>query len=59
MTSALGAAGVATPAQCQAMERFDFCERVKTAFASVHTAELQPYANFLFKKGVIGEALRG
>ena len=52
------AAGLVQPAQCEAMERFAFYERVKQAFAVVHTSELQPYANFLFKKGVIGEALR-
>ncbi len=56
--AALGAAGQATPAQCQAMERFAFYDRVQTAFAIVLTGELQPYANFIFKKGVIAEALR-
>ena len=56
--AALGAASQATPAQCQAMERFAFYARVKTAFAIVLTGELQPYANFIFKKGVIAEALR-
>jgi L-fucose mutarotase len=39
------------------MERFSFYERVKRAHAIVLTGELQPYANFLLKKGVIGEAL--
>ena len=54
----LAARGWLQPAQSQAMERFDFYKRIKAAFAIVHTGELQPYANFLFKKGVIGEALR-
>ena len=56
--AALAAGGPLTPAQCQPMERFAFYERVKQAFAVVHTGELQPYANFVFKKGVLGEALR-
>ncbi len=54
----LAAAGLLQSAHCQAIERFAFYERVKQAFAIVHTGELQPYANFLFKKGVISEALR-
>ncbi len=53
----LEAHGWATSAQCEAVERFAFYERVKGAFAIVHTGELQPYANFIFKKGVIAEAL--
>jgi L-fucose mutarotase len=51
------AAGTPAPA-CEAMERFAFYERVRNAYAIVQTGELQPWANFLFKKGVIGEALR-
>ena len=58
LIDSLAAAGQLLPAQCQPMERFAFYERVKGAYAVVHTAELQPYANFLFKKGVLGEALR-
>ena len=54
----LRAAGWAQPAQCQAMERFAFYDRVRKAFAVVHTGELQPFANFIFKKGVIAEPLR-
>jgi L-fucose mutarotase len=50
-------AGWATPAQCEALERFAFYERVQRAHAIVQTGELQPYANFVFKKGVISEAL--
>ena len=53
----LEAAGWTTPAQCEGVERFAFYERVQRAHAIVHTGDLQPYANFIFKKGVIGEAL--
>lgn len=53
----LASAGWAMPGQCEAVERFAFYERVKRAHAIVHTGELQPYANFIFKKGVLGEAL--
>ena len=45
------------PAQCEAVERFAFYERVKGAYAIVQTGEMQPYANFLFKKGVISDPL--
>ncbi|MBB3212777.1 L-fucose mutarotase [Herbaspirillum sp. Sphag1AN] len=44
---------VAQPEQCEAMERFSFYERVKQAYVIVQTGEMQPYANFIFKKGVI------
>ena len=50
--------GDARAEQCQAMERFAFYERVKQASAIVLTSEAQPWANFLFRKGVIAEALR-
>jgi L-fucose mutarotase len=50
--------GHAQPAQFEAMERFAFYDRVRNAFAIVQTGELQAYANFLFKKGVIAEPLR-
>ena len=40
------------------MERFAFYERVKKAYAIVVTGELQPYGNFLLRKGVIGDTLR-
>ncbi len=53
----LEARGWASSAQCEAIERFAFYERVRRAFAIVQTGELQPYANFIFKKGVIAEAL--
>lgn len=50
-------AGWAQPAQCEAIERFAFYERVRGAHAIVQTGELQPYANFILKKGVIAEPL--
>lgn len=49
--------GHASAAQCQPTERFAFYDRVRQAHAIVLTGELQPYGNFLFKKGVIGEVL--
>ena len=45
-------------AQCEAVERFAFYERVRGAYAIVQTGEMQPFANILFKKGVIADALR-
>jgi len=54
----LQATGQAQASQCQALERFAFYDRVRGAFAIVHTGEMQPYGNFLFKKGVIAEPLR-
>jgi L-fucose mutarotase len=53
----LAARGWAAEAQCAPTERFAFYERVKGCFAIVQTGELQPFANFLFKKGVIADAL--
>ncbi|GCL63852.1 RbsD/FucU family protein [Pseudaquabacterium pictum] len=58
LMAALEAAGHATPAQWLAMERFAFYDRVKAAFAIVHTGELQPWANVILKKGVLGEPLQ-
>ena len=55
---ALEADGHVQPGQCAPMERFAFYDRVKNAFAIVHTGELQPYANVILKKGVLGEPLR-
>lgn len=40
-------------AVCCALERFDFYERVKQAFAVVATGERRLYGNILLKKGVI------
>ena len=54
----LQARGDAEPAQCEAIERFAFYERVARAFAIVHTGELQPFANFVFRKGVLADALQ-
>lgn len=53
----LTAKGWATAAQFEPMERFAFYDRAKNARAVVHTGELQPYANFILKKGVISEPL--
>lgn len=49
-------AGQAGPTQCEPVERFAFYEQVRQAYAIVQTGELQPYANFLFRKGVLGAA---
>ena len=54
----LSAAALARSEQCEATERFAFYERVSRAYAIVQTGELQAWANFLFKKGVIAEGLR-
>jgi L-fucose mutarotase len=53
----LAAQGHARPGQCQPTERFAFYDRVRHAHAIVLTGELQPWGNFLFKKGVLGEEL--
>ncbi len=42
----------------QAVERFEFYERAKIAYVIVQTGELAPYANFIFKKGVINAYAR-
>ena len=55
--AAFEAAGLLDAAQCEATERFAFYERVRGAYAIVHTGESQPWANFIFKKGVLGDAL--
>jgi L-fucose mutarotase len=44
--------------QAEAVERFAFYDRVRAAYAIVLTGELQPFGNFLLRKGVIGENLR-
>ena len=43
--------------QAEGVERFAFYERVKKAYAIVVTGELQPFGNFLLRKGVIGDTL--
>lgn len=55
----LSTEGHALPEQCEAIERFAFYERVRQAYAIVLTGELQPYGNFILKKGVICEPLAG
>ena len=40
-------------ARCASLERFAFYARVREAFAIVQTGELEPFANFIFKKGVL------
>lgn len=57
VVDAIAQSGWATAAQCRPIERFAFYERVAQAHAIVQTGELQPFANFILKKGVIGQAL--
>ncbi|MES2943943.1 MAG: RbsD/FucU domain-containing protein [Pseudomonadota bacterium] len=40
------------------VERYAFYERVRGSCAIVVTGELQPFGNFILRKGVIGETLR-
>jgi len=40
------------------VERFAFYERAGAAYAIVVTGEMQPFGNFILRKGVIGENLR-
>lgn len=54
----LEARGYASATQCEPTERFAFYERVRDAFAIVHTGEMQAWANFILKKGVIADTLR-
>jgi L-fucose mutarotase len=42
----------------EAIERYAFYERARKAFGIVITGELQPFGNFVLRKGVIGENLR-
>nr|WP_315463359.1 RbsD/FucU domain-containing protein [uncultured Rhodoferax sp.] len=42
----------------EAMERYAFYERAAAAFAIVLTGEMQPFGNFLLRKGVIADNLR-
>lgn len=44
--------------QAEAVERHAFYVRVRQAYAIVVTGELQPFGNFILRKGVIGENLR-
>jgi L-fucose mutarotase len=40
------------------VERYAFYERARAAYAIVLTGEMQPFGNFILRKGVIGENLR-
>jgi L-fucose mutarotase len=42
----------------EAIERYAFYARTQNAFAIVLTGELQPFGNFLLRKGVICDTLR-
>ena len=44
--------------QAEPVERYAFYERVQRVCAIVVTGELQPFGNFILRKGVIGETLR-
>ena len=44
--------------QAEAIERYAFYERVKKAYAIVVTGELEPWGNFILRKGVLCQALR-
>ncbi|QIE43409.1 ribose ABC transporter (plasmid) [Rhodobacteraceae bacterium SC52] len=43
-----------TPVKLASLERFDFYDRAKSAFAVVQTGESRLYGNIILKKGVIG-----
>ncbi len=45
--------------KAEAVERFAFYERAQKAYVIVQTGELQPFANFIFKKGVLSQATGG
>ncbi len=53
----LASAGL-PPERVEAVERYEFYERVKKSYAIVVTGELEPWGNFLLRKGVLGQALR-
>jgi len=42
----------------ESIERYAFYERARAAYAIVATGELQPFGNFILRKGVICEPLR-
>jgi L-fucose mutarotase len=46
------------PERVEAVERFAFYERVKKSYAIVVTGELEPWGNFILRKGVLGQPLR-
>ncbi|QCJ45536.1 fucose isomerase (plasmid) [Bacillus sp. S3] len=41
------------PVKMEKLERMDFYERSKTAYAIIATSERAPYANIILKKGVL------
>ena len=53
----LASAGL-PPERVEAVERFAFYERVKKSYAIVVTGELEPWGNFILRKGVLGHPLR-
>ncbi|MGS5086531.1 RbsD/FucU family protein [Hydrogenophaga sp. A37] len=53
----LAGAGLPTE-RVEAVERYAFYERVKKAYAIVVTGELEPWGNFILRKGVLGQPLR-
>jgi L-fucose mutarotase len=44
---------VESPVKFEQVERFEFYERAKKAFAVVHTGETAQYGNIILKKGVV------
>ena len=42
----------------EALERYAFYERTRKAYAIIVTGELQPFANFILRKGAVGDNLR-
>jgi L-fucose mutarotase len=49
---------MASGQSAEGVERYAFYERARLAYAYVLTGELQPFGNFILRKGVIGENLR-
>jgi L-fucose mutarotase len=49
---------MATGQSAEGVERYAFYEQSRHAYAYVLTGELQPFGNFILRKGVIGENLR-
>lgn len=44
--------------RAEPLDRFEFYDRARTAYAVILTGERQPFGNFILRKGVIGESLR-
>jgi L-fucose mutarotase len=44
--------------RAEPVERYAFYDQVRSVCAIVVTGELQPFGNFILRKGVIGETLR-